>query len=358
MQKIAIIGGGPAGLTAAIEGAKNGLNVTLYEKLEIGENIRCAEGFFDTLNMLGKPRYGVRFKVEELELEIKSKYVFPCDDKTNIWMIDRCEWQKGLAEEAIALGVNIIENITITKECFVELVWEYDWIIDSSGVISITSQVYGFHKYYKDTSAVTVQYTLKGDFSEYFGKIRLVLEDPYTGYYWIFPKSKNEANVGLGVFKSTKLSLWDKLDRVLEKEGLSSYKITKKMGGLCPTVKLDRLVYDNVLLVGDAAGLVSPLHGGGIDTACISGKMAIQNILHNRVDCYERDLGNVLDRKLKGERELFELLGTLNSGIIDYIIKIVHRSEKTLGDYGVLNGRIHKFLQLGFIQALLPTKKK
>lgn len=358
VQKIAIIGGGPAGLTAAIEAAKSGLSVTLFEQFKIGENIRCAEGFFDTLNMLGKPKYGVRFKVEELELEIKSKYVFPCDNQTNIWMIDRREWQKGLADEARALGVNIIENSSITKKRFIELVWDYDWIIDSSGALSITSQVHGFNKYYKDTSAITVQYALEGDFSEFYGKIKLVLDDPYTGYYWIFPKSKYEANVGLGVFKSTKLNLWDKLDKVLEKEGISSYKKIKKLGGICPTVKFDRLVYDNVLLAGDAAGLVSPLHGGGIDTACISGKIAVQSILYNRVDCYERDLSNILDKKLKGEKELFNLLETLNSGLIDHIIRIVHRSGKTLGEYGVLNGRTHKFLQLGFIQALLHTKKK
>lgn len=43
MQSIAIIGGGPAGLTAAIEGAKSGFDVTLYEKYKIGDNIRCAE---------------------------------------------------------------------------------------------------------------------------------------------------------------------------------------------------------------------------------------------------------------------------------------------------------------------------
>ena len=76
MQKIAIIGGGPAGLTAAIDGAKNGLNIDLYDQYNIGDHIRCAEGFFDTLNMLGEPKAGVRFKVEEMDFKAKKPIHF------------------------------------------------------------------------------------------------------------------------------------------------------------------------------------------------------------------------------------------------------------------------------------------
>mgnify|MGYP003559462940 FL=1 len=66
--------------------------------------------------MLDEPKYGVRFKVEALELEVKKSYVFPCDEKTNIWMIDRREWQIGLAAEARDLNVQIHENSPVSKE--------------------------------------------------------------------------------------------------------------------------------------------------------------------------------------------------------------------------------------------------
>lgn len=171
MRKIAIIGGGPAGLTAAIEGAKKGFHIDLFDQYKIGDNIRCAEGFFDTLNILGKPNHGVRFKVEELELEIKNNFVFPLDDKVNIWMIDRSEWQKGLAEEAKSLGVNIYEESIISKDKFNQLKSGYDWVIDSSGAPSITSKVYGFSKFYKETSGITAQYTLHGDFRGRIGRL-------------------------------------------------------------------------------------------------------------------------------------------------------------------------------------------
>lgn len=358
MQRVAVIGGGPAGLTAAIEGAKNGLSVTIYEKYTIGENIRCAEGFFDTLNMLGKPEYGVRFKVQKMELGLKSRYLFPCDDKINIWMIDRCEWQKGLAAEARALGVNIIENFHITKENYKEIASRYEWVIDSTGVPSITSIVYGFNKYYKNTSAFTVQYTLEGDFSDIYGKLKLGIEDGFTGYSWIFPKSQTEANVGIGYFESHKANLWDELDRVVEKEGLSSYKRIKKIGGLCPIVKLERLVYDNILLAGDAAGLTSPIHGGGIDTACISGKIAMQSILNNTVDSYENEINRVLEKKLNGEMELRELWKSFTFDDLDYIMKIIHDAGIKLGECGFFTGEIHILKKMRYVKYLLSPGRK
>lgn len=57
-MKLLVIGGGPAGLCAAAEAAGRGLDVTLFEKGRIGENIKCAEGFFDTMKLLGEPSAG------------------------------------------------------------------------------------------------------------------------------------------------------------------------------------------------------------------------------------------------------------------------------------------------------------
>jgi flavin-dependent dehydrogenase len=67
MQKrIAIIGGGPGGLSAAVKAAESGFEVHLFEKGEIGSGIMCAEGFIDTLGVLNKPAVGVLFKVERV----------------------------------------------------------------------------------------------------------------------------------------------------------------------------------------------------------------------------------------------------------------------------------------------------
>ncbi|WP_146550097.1 NAD(P)/FAD-dependent oxidoreductase [Rummeliibacillus suwonensis] len=354
MQKIAIIGGGPAGLMAAIDGAKKGLHIDLYDQYNIGDHIRCAEGFFDTLNILGEPKYGVRFKVKEIELEIKKDYVFPCDEKTNIWMIDRREWQIGLAAEARDLGVHIYENSPVSKEKLKELSYDYDWVIDSSGVPSVTSKVYRFNQFYKETSGITVQYTLLGDFSDRYGSIKAALEEHYDGYYWIFPKSNNEANVGLIFFSENHLKPWEELERIIEKEGLSTYTKTRKFGGMCPVVRPEKLVYDNIILTGDAAGLVSALHGGGIDNACISGQLAIQCIAANNVEAYETEIDRVLGDKLKGERDLADLVYSMNLGVLDGIVKMVRHTNKSIGDFGFLNGHAGAFKKFAILKGLMP----
>ena len=338
-------------MTAAIEGAKSGLSITLYEKYKIGENIRCAEGFFDTLNLLGEPNYGVKFKIDEIVVRLNSHFPFPTDNKINIWMIDRAEWQRGLADEARALGVNIVENSPVDKARFGEIVTRNKWVIDSTGVSSITSLVHGFNRYYTDTSAISTQYMLEGNFEDLYGKLKLGVEKHYLGYYWIFPKSLTEANIGIGFLKKNNLNLWHELDRILEKEGISSYRKVKKLGGLCPTMKLDRLTYDNVLLTGDAAGLTSPLHGGGIDTACISGKIAMQSIVNNSVDSYESELNNILGQKLQGENELLEGWHNLTYPELEDMITIIHAANIGLGKLGLLNGKFELLKKIEYLKS-------
>lgn len=355
MQKIAIIGGGPAGLTAAIEGAESGLDVDLYNQDHIGDNIRCAEGFFDTLNMVGEPKNGVRFKVKDLEFEVKNNYVFPTDGKVNLWMIDRREWQIGLAEEAREKGAEIIENTPISKEKFQKLVQEYDWVIDSSGAPSVTSKVYGFTPFYKEKAGRTVEYVLEGDFSMYDGKIYAALNDQGSGYYWVFPKSEREANVGIIFFKKTDLNLWDELDKIVERLGLSSYEKTRKIGGICPVVQPEKLVYGNVLLTGDAAGLASAFHAGGMDNACISGKTAIQCITNDSIDQYQNEINQIVVKKLAGEKRLAKLVYNLTPSILDRLVKTIHDSDKSLGEYGFLNGNADALEKTGVLKGIIPS---
>ena len=354
MQKIAVIGGGPAGLTAAIEGAKKGLDVDLFDQYKIGDHIRCAEGFFDTMNLLGKPKDGVRFKVDALDFKVKNNYSFETKDEVKLWMIDRQEWQIGLGNEARELGVRIHENSPVSKTQFQELTQQYDWIIDASGAPSVTSKAYGWQGFYKDTSGLTVQYTMHGDFTKYRNKIYAALLTKYEGYYWIFPKSDTEANVGLIVFNDTKDNLWDVLEEVIHIEELTDYKRSRKLGGICPVVIPEQLVYGNSLLTGDAAGLVSALHGGGIDNACVSGKIAIECIVNNEVDQYTKKIHQTIGEKLSGEANFAEIAYQISPTVLDTIFKMLHKSGKSLGEYGFLTGQADSFLKLKAIRGFIP----
>ena len=120
-------------------------------------------------------------------LQLESWYSFACDKKLNIWMMDKGEWHRGLADEARGLGINIIENCPISMEMYKRIKSENDWVIDATGAPSITSMIYGFSKFYTTTPAVTAQYKLEGDFSSLFGKFKVGIEENVLG-----PKIKSD----------------------------------------------------------------------------------------------------------------------------------------------------------------------
>ncbi|HHY70336.1 MAG TPA: NAD(P)/FAD-dependent oxidoreductase [Thermoanaerobacterales bacterium] len=317
-MKLLVIGGGPAGLCAAAEAAGRGLDVTLFEKGRIGENIKCAEGFFDTMKLLGEPSAGVRFKVKQIIIKAKSTHKVDAS-RLNLWMIDRPFWQKALAKQAESNGVKIKENSLVQHKELAKLKNKYDYIIDASGAPSVTSRAYGFSNFYKRSSGKTVQYTMEGDFSHIENCLKVGLMPDFWGYYWIFPKGKSIANVGVGDFYPVRNDrLWVRLDRVMEEEGLSDHIILRKIGGICPTAIPEKLKHDNILLVGDAAGLTSPLHGGGIDMAVISATEAIKAIISG--ESYDKNLRAVFATKLKFERLLVALWRQRNLDEMDRLI--------------------------------------
>lgn len=311
-RSIAIIGGGPGGLFAAIRAAELGLRVVLYEKRKIGCGIKCAEGFIDTLGILGRPEAGVLFKVERgIAFAGKEYHVRFLEDQ-GIWMIDRSTWQKSLAKRAQALGVFIKEDAPIGKSNLLEMLDTHRYIIDASGAPSVTSRLYGFVPAYLENASLLAQYVMEGDFS-FLGENTIMAgyEPHYIGYYYIYPKGQNIANVGVGRFnvkrKSQSPHLKSELRHVLRKERLDGYTIQKEVYSFSPSTSINKLVWGNILLVGDAAALSSPIHGGGIDMACISGRLAAELIASNQVPHYPAKLWDLVGKKLTMERRICKL---------------------------------------------------
>ncbi|MDW7650988.1 MAG: NAD(P)/FAD-dependent oxidoreductase [Bacillota bacterium] len=302
--RVAIIGAGPGGLSAAREAASLGLSVTIFEKAAVGEKINCAEGYFDMLKLLGPPLAGVLFKVSEIVLCVRDTFTIDCS-KHHLWMIDRSRWQKALADDACRMGCRLYEHSPVTPEKFPQLEKEYDWIIDASGPSPVSRKIFSLPA---GRSAVTAQYTLSGDFSDLYGKLKVTAEKQNCCYSWIFPRGKDSANVGVGYFgtRDSHKSIADTLKEIIKRENLQSYRVLRRAGGLLPVNRRKKVLIGKTMLAGDAAALSSPLHGGGIDNACISGILAARAIAAHKPAEYEKSLKKILGGRLNVEQKMLD----------------------------------------------------
>jgi digeranylgeranylglycerophospholipid reductase len=97
------------------------------------------------------------------------------------------------------------------------------------------------------------------------------------GYAWIFPKSANSANVGLGLSPvRTKEKPRAILDRWINDEFAEAIIEERIFGGV-PAKLLDRYSGERFCLVGDAARFTDPLSGAGIANGVKSGIIAGRN---------------------------------------------------------------------------------
>jgi 2-polyprenyl-6-methoxyphenol hydroxylase-like FAD-dependent oxidoreductase len=113
----------------------------------------------------------------------------------------------------------------------------------------------------------------------------------FPGYGWIFPTPANGANVGLGLALGADRSaarragerfddFLDYLARLGLMPAVPRGAATNRLGGWLKMGRVGTVpAGGNVLLIGDAAGLINPLQGEGIAQAMASGRAAAAAIL-------------------------------------------------------------------------------
>jgi flavin-dependent dehydrogenase len=115
-----------------------------------------------------------------------------------------------------------------------------------------------------------------------FINIYLDMNAAQGGYYWIFPGGEMKTNVGLGVamckdFPNPKNQLYK---HVLSKQIFKDSKVLEGGTWYVPTRRpLDCMVGNGIIVVGDAACQVNPIHGGGIGPSMIGGSLAGKTIV-------------------------------------------------------------------------------
>jgi digeranylgeranylglycerophospholipid reductase len=297
---IVVIGAGPAGSSAAMTAAKAGLRVLMVEKrAEIGSPKRCGEG----LSKSALERMGLQKEdVWVCRTILGASAYVPNGKKITVdykgpegWVIERKLFDKWLARKAVQAGARVLAKTDavsllksggrvsgVTLESSGKR-WDVraKIIIAADGVESKMAREAGIDTTLRLVDVASgVQFEMAGvdidpDRIElYFGN-----EIAPAGYAWIFPKGKNEANVGIGVRKpwAKKTALEYLNDFVQSRPGLKKGSVVEVNGGGVPVGALmENMVADNFMIVGDAAHQVNPIHGGGIGESFVAGRIASQ----------------------------------------------------------------------------------
>jgi len=316
---VLVIGAGPAGSTAAKHAASGGAKVLLMDKKsEIGAPKRCAEGVsnggLESLGIEPNPRWITR------ELD-GVRLIAP--DGTNVWLtsdkvdlpeagciLERKVFDKYMAMDAGRAGAEIKiktlatsmervdEGFLIDAECMGEKFQiQAKIVIAADGPESRVARWAGLKTAVKPKDMESAaQFEMAGVEMEdnnciefYFGSVAP------GGYAWIFPKGDDIANVGLGVLTTNtdKTAYEHLLDFVKNCPATQNAQpVELNIGGDPVGGMPKKLVTDNLMVVGDAAGQVNPLTGGGIISGMtggmIAGKVAAEAI--SEADCSEKKL--------------------------------------------------------------------
>lgn len=361
MIDIGIVGAGPAGCAAAIMLARKGFNVTIFEKEKIPRYKACGGGVsIRCKNSLSK----LDIDIEEVALQGYKGFVICYDDlmaisdlnKTIGWGVYREDFDYLLAQNAVYNGANIRhikingikeinDEIIISTECGVK---KTNILLAADGINStIRNNINIFYDHNKLGFCLVSEINANNHIIDNFNNF-LILDFSYLkkGYCWAFPKkNKNTINVGVGGYlnsiREDQRSLKDILINFAKSHNISS-NLENFDGALLPFGgTVDCFGKGNILLLGDAAGLVSPLTGEGIPYALESGIISANSVLKYFedqipiVESYTNDIlpisteindyGMILQNKLFGNdfhRRRIVKMCSQNNYLIDVISKI------------------------------------
>jgi len=306
---IIVVGAGPAGSIAARFAAEHGVSVLMLEKdRDVGYPVRCGEAI---------SKAGVEEFIEPDPKWIAatiSKFSFNAPDSTEVvldfgeagYVLERRIFDYELARTAANAEAEILTRAYVNGLLFENgkvagVKYEYRGeqkevrakvVIAADGVESRVGRWAGLktHIDFRDMESA-VQVTAanipvdQNTLYFYFGQ-----EYAPQGYFWIFPKGNNKANIGLGVsgLIGKKKSALSFLNNFMEKYYPSAPILTSIAGGVPCSITLDKISAPGIMLTGDAARQVNPLSGGGIASGMIggsiAGRIAAESVKMNKPD--------------------------------------------------------------------------
>lgn len=293
---VVVVGGGPAGSSAAFAAAKNGVKVALLEKEKsIAQSVRTSGvTWLKDVEKFEIPSDCYN-KIRNYSFCSPNNQVSMSDSEPRAVVLDVRKTYQWLAQQATKKGADIFVMTTVNgvitneqgKISGVKAFSEDDCVFNAKIVIDAS----GFQSVVAKSMGIVTQWERFGAGAEYEAYAEhfdsetwwLMVGQQYSpaGYAWIFPVNKEIVRIGVGVGKpESSVDPTERLKQLLETKpgpikNLGKITPIEFHYGLIPNDGLSRkTVYDNLILVGDSAGQANPLVLEGIRYAIMFGRVA------------------------------------------------------------------------------------
>jgi digeranylgeranylglycerophospholipid reductase len=359
---VIVVGAGPAGLASAKSAVDHGAKVMVIEDhAAIGTPVQCGESLalssIEELGLKPDPSFVANDDVRIIRMfspnKKKIELIMPKGKKTPGVILERKMFEKLLAVKIANSGahiytktpaIGVLKNngyVTGVKLKHIDEVREVKSkvVIAADGPSSKIAKWAGM-KIYSDVKkfASCAQFQLANvDIDPKISEIYLGKVAPGGGF-WILPKRKGFANVGLGIAGNDPKTALAYLREFVEKDGrLRNGSIIEFNVGPVPVGgAVKKMVGDGIMVVGDAARQVNPATGGGmkfgIRAGIIAGEVAANAVKSGDFSAkflraYEKQWNKEFARRFKAFEIFKELIEEMPDEKLDKLCEEIGTRE-------------------------------